>query len=78
MHPNAVEQDVQARFENSVYWSLRNLSCKFDDGILVLHGAVSSFYEMQVALTSVADIPGVERIVNEIKVPVPTAAVDAC
>jgi osmotically-inducible protein OsmY len=46
----------------------RQVACKYQDGVLLLQGHLSSFYEKQLAQESLRDLEGVERIVNKIEV----------
>lgn len=52
--------------ENSPYRSLRDLSCRCDQGVLYIQGRVSSYYEKQLAQEAVAGLLGAVRVVNEI------------
>jgi osmotically-inducible protein OsmY len=47
---------------------LRRLACDFHEGVLTLHGRVSSFYLKQVAQTLVRDLPGVLQVINDLDV----------
>ena len=42
--------------------------CSFRDGIIILTGRVRSFYKKQIAQTIVAEIAGVQQVVNQIEV----------
>lgn len=42
--------------------------CRFDNGVLSLHGRVHSFHAKQLAQTAAAGIDGVSRIDNELEV----------
>jgi osmotically-inducible protein OsmY len=48
--------------------SVQRIWCDFDGGRLVLRGQVPSFYFKQLAQEAVADLEGVEQVVNEIEV----------
>jgi len=72
-----MEQDVrsfriteiaEARLCASSHQALRNVFCKYDDGVLVLRGRLNSFFHTQLAQETVARIEGVERVVNKIEV----------
>jgi osmotically-inducible protein OsmY len=63
-----VAKAAEARLRTSPYSALRNLSCECDDGVLVLHGPLGSYYHKQLAQETVAGIGGVNRVVNEIEV----------
>jgi len=56
------------------YLALRNLSCAYRDGVLILSGRLPTYYLKQLAQTAVAQIVGVERIDNQIEVTVPPSA----
>jgi osmotically-inducible protein OsmY len=49
----------------------RQVFCENHDGVLLLRGRVSSFYEKQLAQEAVRKLEGVDQIVNQIEV-VPT------
>ena len=59
---------AEARLGASSHPALRKVLCKYDDGVLVLRGRLSSFFHMQLAQETVAKIEGVERVVNQIEV----------
>jgi osmotically-inducible protein OsmY len=46
----------------------RQVACEYQDGVLLLQGRLSSFYEKQLAQESLRDLEGVEHIVNNIEV----------
>lgn len=58
---------AQLRFDRSSYPALRRLRCRFDDGRLVIHGKVGSYFQKQLAQAALADLRDVE-IVNETEV----------
>jgi osmotically-inducible protein OsmY len=47
---------------------MQRLWCEFENGRLVLHGQVPSFYFKQLAQEAVANLDGVRQVVNEIEV----------
>jgi osmotically-inducible protein OsmY len=59
---------AEARLGASSHLALRKVLCKFDQGILVLEGHLSTFFQKQLAQEIVAHIEGVERVVNQIEV----------
>jgi osmotically-inducible protein OsmY len=64
--------DKAHRYLNSSHYSeLRRLACDFHDGVLTIHGRVSSFYMKQLAQTIVRKIAGVRQIVNDVDVTEP-------
>lgn len=54
--------------ESQGYRSLRLLSCACHDGVLVLSGRVSSFYEKQLAQEAVKRLIGIRQVVNSVRV----------
>jgi hypothetical protein len=50
----------------SPYAALRELSCEFDDGRLVLHGKVPTYYLKSIAQNLVGGIAGVAQIENQV------------
>jgi hypothetical protein len=50
------------------YLALKNVSCDWRDGVLVLCGCLPSYYLKQLAQEAVASLEGVERIDNQIQV----------
>lgn len=66
--PNSVADLAEARLQASPYPSIRRILCGYDDGILVLHGRLPTFFHKQLAQVAVANIQGVVRIVNQIEV----------
>src|SRR5947209_1876441 len=69
-----IAEHAESRLRGNSYLALKNICCKYQDGILTLRGCVSSYYLKQVAQTAVAQIEGVHRVVNEIVVtPSPSA-----
>ena len=63
-----IAEIAEARLCASSHQALRNVFCKYDDGVLVLRGRLNSFYHTQLAQETVAGIEGVERVVNQIEV----------
>jgi osmotically-inducible protein OsmY len=59
------------RLRHSGYLALRDISCDVDGDGLSLHGRLPSYYLKQVAQALVAEVEGVERVVNMIKVSAP-------
>jgi osmotically-inducible protein OsmY len=59
---------AKARLSASSHPALRNVTCKYDDGVLVLRGRLSRFFHKQLAQEAVARIEGVEQVVNKIEV----------
>ncbi len=65
-----VTEIVERRLRESMYISLRTVSCQFKDGLLTLRGIVPTFYLKQVILSLVEDLEceGIKRINDEIDV----------
>jgi hypothetical protein len=59
---------AESRLRGNSYLALKNICCRYQDGILTLRGCLPSYYLKQMAQTAVAHIDGVQRIVNEIVV----------
>ncbi len=65
---------AQLRFDRSSYPALRRLRCRFDDGRLVIHGKVCSYFQKQLAQAALSDLGDVE-IVNQAEVIAPLESV---
>ena len=63
-----IAEIAEARLSASSHPALRNVFCKYDDGVLVLRGRLNSFFHTQLAQETVRTINGVERVVNKIEV----------
>ncbi len=65
-----VTEIVERRLCDSMYVSLRTVSCQFKDGLLTLRGIVPTFYLKQVVLSLLEDLEceGLKRINDEIDV----------
>ena len=59
---------AKQRIVHQPHFSVQRIWCDFDDGRLILRGQVPSFYFKQLAQEAVADLEGVEQVVNEIEV----------
>ena len=59
---------VRRSWSSSGYAVLRGIEGRFEDGVLVIRGSVSSYYYKQIAQELARRIDGVERIVNELTV----------
>lgn len=60
---------VRRSWSSSGYTALRGIECRFEDGVLIIRGSVSSFYYKQMAQELVRCVDGVDQIVNELVVP---------
>jgi osmotically-inducible protein OsmY len=63
-----VEETARVQLQHSPYRAIRRVSCRFEDGVLTLIGAVPTYHYKQLAQTAVCGIAGVARIENEIEV----------
>ncbi len=64
--------DIKRRITNLLWQrgrsTLRQLAIEVDNGTVTVRGTVRSFYERQVCLSCCQHVPGVFRLVDEIKV----------
>lgn len=71
-HPSLPPADVTEAAERCLrsnpYLALKNVTCAYRDGVLLLQGCLSSYYLKQVAQQVVARVEGVRRIDNQIMV----------
>jgi hypothetical protein len=63
---------AENHLRSNSYLALKNISCEFRQGVLILKGNLPTYYLKQVAQAVVAPTAGVERIINEIEVVAPT------
>ena len=63
-----IQQTAQDRLRQSPHAAIREVSCEFDEGVLVLRGRVPTFYCKQLAQETIGQLEGVVQIVNEIQV----------
>lgn len=70
VQPRGVAEIVERRLRKSMYFSLRTVSCQFDDGVLTLRGMVPTFYLKQVILSLLEDLEreGVKQVNDEVDV----------
>jgi osmotically-inducible protein OsmY len=59
---------AEARLRASSHRAIRGISCKYDKGMLVLEGRLSTFSQKQLAQEIAANIEGVVQVVNQIEV----------
>ena len=65
----AVEREAAARLRGSPYRSvLRRVECEWSTGVLVLRGAVPTYYHKQLAQSHLAGLTGVALIDNRLQV----------
>jgi osmotically-inducible protein OsmY len=62
---------AETRLRSDPYRALKNVSCDWRDGVLVLRGPLPRYYLKQVAQEAVASLEGVERIDNQVEVVTP-------
>jgi osmotically-inducible protein OsmY len=63
-----VVEEVRSRLQDQPYHAVKQVSCEYRDGTLILRGRLPSYYLKQVAQTAVARVAGVERVLNQIEV----------
>ena len=63
-----IEEQARIRLQHSPYRAIRRVSCRYEEGVLILEGRVPTFHYKQLAQTAVTQIDGVRNIVNEIEV----------
>ena len=63
-----MEEAVAAEFRRSSHWELRDVTCQFLEGVLILKGRVRSYYVKQMAQELVRPLPAVEQIDNRLRV----------
>jgi len=59
---------AQARLRANGHGDIRRLVCSVQEGTLILHGCVTSFFHKQLAQEAMRDIPGHPMILNQIEV----------
>ncbi|TWU26273.1 hypothetical protein Pla52o_01260 [Novipirellula galeiformis] len=57
------------RFRTCPYSAIRQVQCRFHEGVLVLSGQVPSFYMKQVAQELIRNLQPIEQISNRLNVP---------
>ena len=71
-----VAKAVLHRFRTCQYFEIRRVNCEIRQGVLVIHGQVSSYYLKQLAQESIRSLAGVIRIVNRLEVVYPQPSRD--
>ncbi len=66
--PRAIAALAEARFRASSHTALRGISCKFDQGVIVLKGRLKTFYHTQLAQEIASNIECGVQVVNQIEV----------
>jgi hypothetical protein len=65
LNPQAATADLAKRcLRRHPYLALKNISCDWFDGVLVLRGCLPTYFLKQIAKEAVASLKGVERIDN--------------
>ena len=64
----SVGATAKVRLLNSPYRAIRDLSCEYDSGVLVLKGRLLTFYQKQLAQEAVRAVVGKTKLVNSIDV----------
>ena len=63
-----VAEGVKKRWMNCGYSSLKYISCRCDDGVLVIDGTVPSYYFKQMAQELARSVEGIHQIENRLSV----------
>ena len=63
-----ISELAKRRLHGNSHQALKNISCTYQDGLLVLQGTLPTYYLKQVAQETLARMEGVERIENRIQV----------
>ena len=64
----AIAEIAQAALRRSAYTELREVGCDYSGGILTLRGHVPTYHLKQLAQASVAEVPGVVEVHNQLEV----------
>jgi CheY-like chemotaxis protein len=65
--PSVIDR-AEHRLRSHPYLALKNVSCDFHDGVLILHGWLPTYYLKQLAQAAVMGIEEVQQVRNEIQV----------
>lgn len=68
MEINPVKELAEKRIYHYPHPALKNVSCEYQNGVLVLQGWVPTYYLKYVAQAAVAGMEAVRRIENRIQV----------
>ncbi len=66
-------ENASGCLRHSSYPQLRKIRCEFDEGVLMLHGVVGSYFLKQLAHLAVVDVVGVQEIANQLEVRYPVS-----
>jgi osmotically-inducible protein OsmY len=72
--PENILDLVNALLQEKLSWDVNRVSYQYENGMLVLRGTLSSFYQKQLAQEAVRNLEGVRQIRNEIQVVHPCSA----
>ena len=61
-------QAARRRLGRSCHWQVRQVTCRYHEGVLLLYGQLPSYYLKQLAQEAVRNLEGVEEIINRIEV----------
>ena len=64
----AVAEAAKRRLRRDTYLFNKQITCEFHEGVLILRGSVPTYYLKQVAQALVAEVEGVQDVVNKIDV----------
>lgn len=65
---SSIAETAESRLRRSAYMAVGQVQCDFANGVLTLCGRLPSYYLKQIAQHAVADIEGIEEIVNQVEV----------
>lgn len=63
-----VLKEAQEALAGQLFHLRHRLACEYSDGLLLLRGRVTSYYQKQVAQEAVRRLNAVDRVVNQIEV----------
>src|SRR5262245_36272645 len=63
-----VAELAEGRLRSNSYLALKNVSCEYQEGRLILRGCLPTYYLKQLAQEVVARLDGVDLVVNQIDV----------
>jgi osmotically-inducible protein OsmY len=70
-NPAQIRELAERSLRSNPYLALKNISCDWLDGVLVLRGCLPTYYLKQIAQEVVASLQGVARLDNQIQVVTP-------
>ncbi len=68
IRPASTVEVAEARLRGNAYLALRSVSCTYGRGVLTLRGRLPTYYLKQIAIATVSEVEGVERVADEIEV----------